>query len=213
MSLLRELLTEEVQEYVIYSTDAPHYRSERAGEHVLGIKVKKTYTDKKEAEKHAKVLSDAGPRRYKVGPARKRMDEAEEKHYVIHKKTRSPGKISSVAGMKVDGVEIKRVYTDKSEAEKHAKMLDKHNPVGYQVSLVEDAVNEAALASPKMKGDAHARKMAEQFVSNAIKHFDDKEELQAAKRMAKGFYSNLVKHIDNVYAEMKSDVEDTTDKE
>jgi hypothetical protein len=75
-TLLSELVLES-QEFVIYSGDAPHYHSERSGEMVGSVKVKKTYNDKTEAQRVAKAMSDSGPRNYKVGPARKRMTESE----------------------------------------------------------------------------------------------------------------------------------------
>jgi hypothetical protein len=64
--------------------------------------------------------------------------EINESYYVISKKSRSAGKISGMAGQKVGGITIKDKYDSKEEADKHAKILDKHaSSMGYEVVLVE----------------------------------------------------------------------------
>ncbi|MEI6425623.1 MAG: hypothetical protein WCP55_25645, partial [Lentisphaerota bacterium] len=66
----------------------------------------------------------------------KPVEEGAGPEFVIHKKSRTPGGISGRGGQNVHGVDIKNVYTDKAEAEAHAKHLSKYNPVGYEVSPV-----------------------------------------------------------------------------
>jgi len=51
----------------------------------------------------------------------------EETYYVIHKKSRTPGEVSSRAGENIAGVTIKDKYDDRKEAEKHAKHIDKQS--------------------------------------------------------------------------------------
>jgi hypothetical protein len=62
--------------------------------------------------------------------------EPVEVQYVITKIGRTPGKKSGLGGQTIQGVTIKDVYTDKAEAEKHAKHLSKYNPAGYEVIRV-----------------------------------------------------------------------------
>lgn len=57
-------------------------------------------------------------------------------YYVIHKKSRTPTKISTVAVSEYKGIKIKEKYRNKEEAEKHVEILNKRNPVGYKVSEV-----------------------------------------------------------------------------
>lgn len=59
--------------------------------------------------------------------------------WIIHKMTRFPEK-SSYSGSTWDSAGIreqwKEVYSDQEEAERLAKILTKHNPVGFEVSRI-----------------------------------------------------------------------------
>jgi hypothetical protein len=76
--------------------------------------------------------------------------EPVEVQYVITKIGRTPGKKSGLGGQTIQGVTIKDVYTDKAEAEKHAKHLSKYNPAGYEViRVVEQGVAEGVNVDPQ----------------------------------------------------------------
>jgi hypothetical protein len=53
--------------------------------------------------------------------------QKEETYYVIHKKSRTPGEVSSRAGENIAGVTIKDKYHDRKEASAHAKHIDKQS--------------------------------------------------------------------------------------
>lgn len=107
-------------------------------------------------------------------------EEPGEVKYVITKVGRTPGKTSGLAGQTVKGITIKDVYTDRAEAEEHAKHLSQFNPVGYEVDRIFDEGD--IVQGPWSQGKIDQRKMQR----DSIKEFPNaSDEMQLRSEITK----------------------------
>jgi len=102
-----------------------------------GMKVRKEETELDEGNKENKQKKNeyvASIIQKKLHPSvlpslkyGRRELKKEETYYVIHKKSGTPGEVSSRAGENIAGVTIKDKYPDRKEASAHAKHIDKQS--------------------------------------------------------------------------------------
>ena len=171
-----------------------------------GASIKRPNSDTVEIKPKAKQISEMNYQDDKQDKRilyRPNVIDEEDPYYVIHKRSRMPGKVSSRAGHNIAGVTIKDKYHDPKEAAAHAKHLDKHgSSVGHEVSTwvngkLQEEVEEVE------EGLRRQRRIGKSLANAALKGGNDPTNIRKRKALKAALDTAVAQGVRSRVARMR----------